>query len=231
MARSMSNTELQTRKYVQPRVSEVTGTLGLAALGGTLLATKRGGRATKAAFNALGRKRPAVLKPKNIRRHMAPMLATSAGVGALGALNSAAIGRQETRKKKPVFKKSYSLEMNSPNEIGIGKRYIEELEKRDKSRGFYDSEANREKRAGRYQAVSNVGSGALAAGAVSQARKGKKLVKLKALNQHKKVFQVETKALGHVGRAGALGAGAAGAAYAGHKIGERRKSGSSWDRY
>lgn len=98
-ARPMSDRELRHRKKIQGHVSQATGGLGLAALGGTLLATKKGGAATKGAFKAIGRERPAALKPKNLKSKTAPVLATSAGIGGLGSFNFAAYTNAESKRR------------------------------------------------------------------------------------------------------------------------------------
>lgn len=98
--KKMSDTEIRHRKKVQGAVSYTTGTLGLTALGGTLLATKTGSKATKAVFTAAGRPRPGILKPKNLRQKTAPILATGAGIGGAGSFNFAAYTRAESKKKR-----------------------------------------------------------------------------------------------------------------------------------
>ena len=109
MSRPMSDREIRSRKRVQSGVSQATGALGLTALGGTLLATKRGSAATKGAFKAMGRERPEGLKPKNLRRKTAPILATSAGIGGLGSFNFASYTRGEAQKgKRNTVKKNLS---------------------------------------------------------------------------------------------------------------------------
>jgi hypothetical protein len=109
--RIMSDAEIRRRKKAQGTISHATGTLGLTALGGTLLATKTGSKGTKAAFKLVGRKRPKALKPKNIKRGIAPILATGAGIGGAGSFNFAAYTNAESRKRKmatPVKKARFS---------------------------------------------------------------------------------------------------------------------------
>jgi hypothetical protein len=98
--RLMSDAEIRRRKKLQGTISHATGALGLTALGGTLLATKTGSKGTKAAFKAVGRSRPKALKPKNLKRGTAPILATGAGIGGAGSFNFAAYTNAESRKRK-----------------------------------------------------------------------------------------------------------------------------------
>lgn len=101
-SRLMSDAELRRRKKLQGHISVTTGTLGLTALGGTLLATKSGSKATKATFAAIGRKRPALLKPKKLKQHTAPILAAGAGIGGAGSFNFASYTNAESRKRKQL---------------------------------------------------------------------------------------------------------------------------------
>ncbi len=48
----------------------------------------------------MGRERPKALKPKNIKRGIAPILATGAGIGGAGSFNFAAYTNAESRKRK-----------------------------------------------------------------------------------------------------------------------------------
>lgn len=223
--RSMSQAEINRRKKVQGLSSQVGGTLGLAALGGTLLATKRGSSATKAAFKSVGRERPTFLKPKRINAKIAPVLATSAGIGGASAFNFAAYTKAEAKQRKkkvPVMKYDpYEIEFPLASEVGIAKRY-------------YDPEEKRMKRADNLQAGANVAGGAAAVGAVHQGSKAAKKIKLVAINQHPnagKEFRVPLKGAGHAGKAAGLAAGAAGAVYAGKKIRDKTRNGNSWDIY
>ena len=127
MARVMSDAEIRRRKALQGKISETTGALGLTALGGTLLATKGGSKATKAAFKVAGRERPGFLKPKNLRRHTAPILATSAGIGGAGSFNFAAYTNAESRKRRAMVQKNDDAPYMG--EEGIAKRYEEEISK------------------------------------------------------------------------------------------------------
>ena len=97
--RIMSDAEIKRRKKLQSHISTSTGTLGLTALGGTLLATKRGNRAVAAGFRAVKKPMPQALRPKKLKGHTAPILATSAGIGGLGAFNFAAYTDAESRKR------------------------------------------------------------------------------------------------------------------------------------
>src|SRR5678815_4370214 len=133
MARLMSDAEIKRRKRVQGHVSQATGALGLAALGGTLAAS-RGGRNTLRKIPALQSKikKPPPLDPKRdkIKGAVTPVLATSAGLGGIGSFNFAAYTNAESRKrqqKKPVVK-SMGIQMGHYGEEGRPLRK-EEIEK------------------------------------------------------------------------------------------------------
>lgn len=98
----LSDAEIKRKKKIQGAVSQTTGALGLTALGGTMLATKRGGKLTAKGFKAVGRERPKALDPVKLKSHTAPILATSAGIGGVGAFNFAAYTNAESRKRKPA---------------------------------------------------------------------------------------------------------------------------------
>lgn len=121
MARTMSDAEIRRRKQVQGHLSQATGGLGLAALGGTLMSTKRGGKAVKGAFKAVGQTRPKALAPKTMGKHTAPILATGAGISGIGSFNFASYTGAESRKRKAgAVSKSegVGLEMGYYGEIG-----------------------------------------------------------------------------------------------------------------
>ena len=169
MARNMSDAEIKRRKKLQGHISQTTGALGLTALGGTLLATKGGGRATKAAFKAVGAKRPGVLKPKKLGKATAPILATSAGIGGAGAFNFASYTNAESRKRKQAVpvQKDYGMDMGYYGEEGTPLTHTEieaEIEKAwTPSASNFDSESGRKKRADLYSAGALVTGGAGAA--------------------------------------------------------------------
>lgn len=103
--RILSDAEIRHRKKVQATTSKVTGTLGLAALGGTALATKPGQSVLRSGFKAAGKKVPKhiVAKPQEpgLRNTVTPILATSAGLGALSSFNFARYTEAESRKRGP----------------------------------------------------------------------------------------------------------------------------------
>lgn len=232
MARVMSDTELRHRKKLQGTISQTTGALGLTALGGTMLATRRGGAATKAAFKAVGRSRPAALKPGKLRAHTAPILATSAGLGGLGSFNFAAYTNAESKKRKTMapIQKSQPLEMGYYGEEGHPvemKPVVVPIEKAwAPAASNFDSENSRKKRADVYQAGALAGAGA---GGTYSLQHG-----LKAFKAARKVKPTTTvgqlKPLGrHAGKA-VLGAGAVAAGVgAATAIGRKKQSG--WQPY
>ena len=101
--RIMSDAEIRRRKHLQGTISQTTGTLGLTALGGTLLAS-RGGRNTLRKIPQLKNKikAPPAKDPDRdkIKGAVTPILATGAGLGGLGAFNFAAYTNAESRKRK-----------------------------------------------------------------------------------------------------------------------------------
>jgi len=163
--RIMSDAEIRRRKKLQSHISLTTGTLGLTALGGTLLATKRGGKASKAAFKAINRTRPKSLHPKNLSGHTAPILATSAGIGGVGAFNFASYTNAESRKRKAAMpvtpKKTVTKSWDEPYVGEIGK-----AEAWTPVSSTYDPEEKRQKRGRSYPKIASGISAGLAAGAV-----------------------------------------------------------------
>jgi len=108
---TLTPAQIKQKKRTQARVSRVTGTLGLAALTGTALATRPGQKVLRAGFKQAGRKMPKSLtaepKEPSLNRTITPMLATSAGIGSLGAFNFARYTGAEAEKGKRPIKKSY----------------------------------------------------------------------------------------------------------------------------
>lgn len=157
MSKNLTDRQIAQRKKVQSAVSQTTGGLGLAALGGTLLATKRGGKASNAAFRAAGKTRPKSLAPENLKEKTAPLLATSAGIGALGSFNFASYTKAEAKKKPGVVKKSMDMEPLA-GEVGIAKNWQPQARN-------YNSEKNRDRRGAAYTAALGAGAGAAAGNA------------------------------------------------------------------
>ena len=114
--RAMSDTEIRHRKKVQAGVSQAGGVLGLTALGGTLAAS-RGGRTALRKIPQLKPhiKAPAPKDPNRdrIQGAVTPVLATSAGLGGLGAFNFAAYTKAESRKRKAAVPKE-PMKKNMP---------------------------------------------------------------------------------------------------------------------
>jgi hypothetical protein len=159
--RIMSDAEIKRRKRTQGHISQATGALGLAALGGTVAAS-RGGRNTLRKIPALKSKiKPPPPKDPDIedriKNAVTPVLATSAGLGGAGAFNFASYTNAESRKKKPVVK-SMGIEMGYYGEEGR-QGVVEKAWTPNAS--TFDSERGRQKRAKGYEA----GLGAAAAGA------------------------------------------------------------------
>jgi hypothetical protein len=209
-ARAMSDTEIRRRKKIQSRSSQITGALGLAALGGTMAAS-RPGRTALRKIPALKGK-VAAPKPKDperdrIKAATVPVLATSAGIGGASAFNFASYTNAESKKRQ--VNKAWSAQARN-----------------------FDSEKNRQRRADIYPGAATAASGgaALAAGVkTAQGIKAKKAGD--AAKSKKKAYKAlhtsankNFKAAGKLGAAGAaLGAGAL-------ALEHKRKS-DSWDVY
>lgn len=210
MPRVMSETEIRHRKKVQGKISQATGALGLTALGGTLLATKRGGRLSTKVAHSLGKPRPKVLAPETLKEKTAPILATSAGLGGVGSFNFAAYTGAEGRKKKPAMP-------TVAKSAGVEPPYVGEVAKEWKpSASTFDSERARMKRSQAYEDVGTVGAGALTAGAAAKGAQA-----LKAVSPNWKKGQKKARRLPNVARAQAarrataVGHGKVGAALGG----------------
>jgi len=172
--RLMSDAEIKRRKRAQGHLSQAGGAIGLAALGGTLAAS-RTGRNTLRKIPALQSKvrAPKPLDPERdkIQGVTTPLLATGAGLGGIGSFNFASYTNAESRKRtmnQPV-KKQYQapLEMGyygeeghpvtlPPIEVPIEKAW-------SPSAGNFDSERSRQKRSKAYQGGALVGAGAAGA--------------------------------------------------------------------
>jgi hypothetical protein len=169
MARLMSDAEIKRRKRAQGHISQTTGTLGLAALGGTLAAS-RGGRTALRKIPKLESKirAPKPLDPDRdkIKGAVTPVLATSAGLGGLGAFNFASYTNAESRKRNmnPVKKDHAPLEMGYYGEEGHPVKLPEikvPIEKAwSPTAGNFDSERSRGKRNKVYEGGALVGAGA-----------------------------------------------------------------------
>jgi hypothetical protein len=255
-SRLMSDAEIKRRKKLQGHISQATGALGLTALGGTLLATKRGGKASSAAFKAVGTKRPKALHPKKLKGHTAPILATSAGIGGLGAFNFAAYTGAESRKRnmtKPVKKSYETIEMGFYGEEGHPVKLPEikvPIEKAwSPSASNYDSERKREGRNKVYEAgaLSGAGLGGAAAahygikaGKSASKLKGKEMAPTGTSPTGRKVAYTtkaehavsakHLKALGKHGGKATAGVATVGAAALAHGAIKRRREGS-WQPY
>lgn len=160
----ISNTEIRERKRKQANTSQITGTLGLAALGGTALATRPGQKALKAGFAAKGKKVPTRLyapkKDKNLSNSLTPILATSAGIGSLGSFNFARYTRAEADKGQRIKKnEEHTMDMGTYGEEGIAKAWAPTTNE-------YNPEAKREKRARNYELGANTVAGAAGASGI-----------------------------------------------------------------
>lgn len=244
----LSNDEIKRRKKIQARTSQVTGTLGLAALGGTALATRSGQKVLAAGFKRAGKPVPQHLtsqpKPKGLDRTITPMLATSAGIGSLGSFNFARYTRAEADKGKKVKKNFYGGVDDFPVNGEFGKAE------------YYNPEQKRMKRAKNYENALMAGAGAGGAGAglkAAEAYKGSKNLRpvevapvsnfsdkqgkpkrIVSVEPDKAVKAIPTANLKPVGSAAGkavlLGTAATGAALGSRKINRSRKEGS-WSPY
>lgn len=170
----VSTTEIRERKKKQARTSEITGTLGLAALTGTALATRRGQKVLTRGFKAAGKKVPerlqATPRPKDLSSSITPILATSAGIGSLGSFNFARYTRAEAEKGRKV-KKSYepALDMGTYGEEGIAKNWEPVV-------NVKSPEQKRARRAGVYETTANVTALGTGAAGVAYAARGQRAI-------------------------------------------------------
>lgn len=170
----MSDAELRRRKRLQGHLSQTTGTLGLAALGGTLAAS-RGGRTALRKIPQLERriKAPAPKDPDRdkIKGAVTPVLATSAGLGGLGAFNFAAYTNAESRKRQQLApKKPVRKGMDMPIEMGHygeeGRPVLPTMIEAEIEKAWtpvasnFNSERSRQKRGKAYEGAALVGAGA-----------------------------------------------------------------------
>lgn len=133
-SRIMSDAEIRRRKKGQAILSETTGALGLAALGGTLAASRRG-RTTLRKIPKL-KEKVAAPKPKDpnrdkIKDATTPILATAAGLGGIGSFNFGAYTNAESRKRprpvQPVKKNNVFENEGVFGEIGKSEDYISKI--------------------------------------------------------------------------------------------------------
>lgn len=243
MARLMSDAELRRRKKAQAHLSQIGGTLGLAALGTKGAKVFSGSRAAKKVPGLVGRK-IRTANPQKLENTTTGLLTAGAGLGGAGAFNFAAVQNAEARKRprKPVAK-AYTLEMGSPNKEGISKRYFDELEEIEKKkRSQFDAEKKRLDRAQKYKHLADVTTGAATVGAGAYAAKHSGELKGGLAEIKRKKFKLQpkdTKAsvkmnlpvgvkLKPAGKvAGAVGL-AGGAAATAHHIRRETKEGGSW---
>jgi hypothetical protein len=249
MARLMSDAEIRRRKKTQGHISQVTGGLGLAALGGTLAAS-RGGRTALRKVPALKSKIKAP-PPKDpnrdrIKGAITPVLATSAGLGGLGAFNFAAYTNAESRKRKQTVVKSMGVDMGYYGDEG----HQGVIEKAwDPVASNYSSERSRQKRAKVYEGAALAGAGA---GGAAAAHYGVKTGQAAGKLKPKKMAPMETgkagakvpfaskaekavslkglKTVGGHGAKAAAGVGTVGLATAAHR-GIKRKRETTWQPY
>lgn len=166
--RVMSDAEIRHRKKVQGHISQATGALGLAALGGTLAASNPGRRALRKIPGLASRvrpPRPPEPNPDRIGGATTPVLATSAGLGGIGSFNFASYTGAESKKRGQQVKKSYeSLEMGYFGEEGhpvVLPEIVVPIEKAwSPSASNFNSERSRGKRNEAYAGGALVGAGA-----------------------------------------------------------------------
>jgi hypothetical protein len=252
MARAMSDTELRHRKKVQAGLSQAGGALGLTALGGTMLAS-RGGRNTLRKIPQLKSrmKAPPPRDPKrdHIKGAITPVLATSAGLGGVGAFNFAAYTKAEARKRQPTAVKKREDEPMEMGYFGEEGHPIELPEIKvpvskawEPTAGNFDSESSRKKRNQAYKGAALVGAGVGGAYTGHHGMKaihaGGKVKPIKMVTEaadgtpsKKKVLEVKAlKTAGKHGGRAALGVGAVTGAAVAHKT-LRRKEKGSWQPY
>ena len=245
-ARLMSDAEIKHRKKVQGHVSQATGALGLAALGGTLAAS-RGGRTALRKIPKLEHKikAPGPKDPDRdkIKGAINPILATSAGLGGLGSFNFASYTGAESRKRnmQPV-KKDYGMDPGYFGEVGrqiTDSEIEEEIAKAwEPVASKFDSERSRHKRATAYQAGAIGTSGALAGGAAAfggqslsrHARANEMAGKPKRPQSSSKVRALKAGSKVAGKRAGGLALASAAAAGGAVALKHRKKS-ESWQSY
>src|SRR3954469_10567071 len=98
----LSDAQIKRRKRVQAHISTATGTLGLAALGGTIASSKKVNPKVIGGLKRIGSKNPEKhFSSARLKEHTAPILATGAGIGALGSFNFSRYTDSESRKRKP----------------------------------------------------------------------------------------------------------------------------------
>lgn len=253
--RIMSDAEIKRRKRLQGHLSQTTGALGLAAMTGTLAASRPGRRALRG-IPKIGEhiKKPPPRDPNKdrIKGAVTPVLATSAGIGGLGAFNFAAYTNAESRKRQtmaqPPKKKVVKRDEMAPEYGEVAKAWTPQTTP-------YDPEKKRMTRNQKQQVGAYAGGGALLGAAGAQAgiagglkRKAHEAEKdnLKAAKKYKntkswdlpkkdpKLFQRAARyhklAGKNIKTAGALATAGAAAVGTGEFIRHRKKS-TSWEPY
>ena len=252
----MSDAEIRRRKKVQGHISQATGALGLAALGGTIAAS-RGGRNT---LRKIPKLEPHIKAPKpkdpdrdKIKGAVTPVLATSAGLGGIGAFNFGAYTNAESRKRTPVKKNNVFENEGVFGEIGKSANYEAEIAKVGDWKTIDQREqTQRRDRKGMRAAGAGagVGAGLVALGYHDTGDKqkykaaGNALKEVKDLHARKEftnkgaakaVGQVASRTTGSLSHSGKIGIGMLGAAtavgtgakahhtYQQHKINQRRR--------
>ena len=181
-SRIMSDAEIRRRKKTQGHVSQATGALGLAALGGTLAASRTGRgqlRKIPALKNKIAAPPPKDPNRDRIQGAITPVLATSAGLGGASSFNFAAYTGAESRKRKQAVpapvKKDIGMDMGYFGEEGHPVKLPEikvPIEKAwEPVASSYSPEGSRKKRAKAYETGALVGAGAGGAVAASQGTK------------------------------------------------------------
>jgi hypothetical protein len=244
--RLMSDAEIKRRKRAQGHISQVTGGLGLAAMTGTLAAS-RGGRNAMRKIPAL-KTRIAKPPPKDpnrdrIKGAITPALATSAGLGGIGAFNFASYTNAESRKRTAMAPKKQPVKKR--DELGsdeLAPTFGEVTKAWTAQTKAYDPEANRARRNNIAQGTLGAAGGAgLGVAAFETGRAGHSRVaanqvrakapfgpitaqahqKAKTLNR---ISRKQIKGAGKWAAAGAVGVGAS--EYVRH-----RKKSESWAPY
>lgn len=140
--RDMSQKELNGRKRAQSHISMATGTLGLLAAGATVASHKKVNPKLISGLSRAGVKNVKPFTRDRIRENVEPLLATSAGLGGVGAYNFAAYTKAESQKKKRmVMSKSAPSPFEDAfnGEIGFAKYYDPEDQRSKRNRSYEDA--------------------------------------------------------------------------------------------
>lgn len=241
-SRIMSDAEIKRRKKLQGHISQATGTIGLAALGGTLAASRPGRNALRKIPKLESKiKAPPPKDPNRdrIKGAVAPLLATGAGLGGIGSYNFAAYTNSESRKRalQPVKKNWDDGFFGEEGRARTHEEIEEEISKAwEPTARKYDPEAKRHRRAKNYQtgltaASAGTATGAGLAGTTALVHEAKNRKASKVLSSGLKVIPEAGRA--KAVKSGKVAAGLAGASAAtgGAAAFVHRQRKGSWQSY